>query len=107
MYLGKIVETTDAEPLYARPRHPYTEALLSAVPRADPDAPRGDRIVLQGDVPDPAAPPPGCAFHPRCQYADERCAIAEPMLEEKEESPGHQVACHHTGRLHLRGVARG
>ena len=79
MYLGKIVELSPAEELYARPVHPYTEALLSAVPIPDPLLQR-ERIVLEGDVPSPVNPPTGCHFHPRCRYATEICAVEEPPL---------------------------
>jgi oligopeptide/dipeptide ABC transporter ATP-binding protein len=91
MYLGKIVELTDRESLFAEPLHPYTEALLSAVPTPDPEAKR-ERIILSGDVPSPINPPKGCRFHTRCPYVMPRCRTEEPpMLEVK---PGHQVACH-------------
>ncbi len=84
MYLGQIVEHANADDIYARPRHPYTQALLSAIPVADPigrDARRKSRIVLQGDVPSPIEPPSGCRFHPRCAYAREDCATRVPMLQ--------------------------
>jgi oligopeptide/dipeptide ABC transporter ATP-binding protein len=92
MYLGKIVELASAEDLYREPIMPYTQALLSAVPVADPKA-RKERIILQGDVPSPANPPPGCVFHPRCHHPakDEACAKIVPPLEEK--TPGHFAAC--------------
>ncbi len=79
MYLGKIVELADAADLYRAPKHPYTQALLSAVPIPDPDRQR-QRIILQGDVPSPANPPPGCAFHPRCPYVFDRCRRETPPL---------------------------
>ncbi len=91
MYLGRIVETADKETLFRRPLHPYTEALLSAVPIPDPKIKRKKR-VLQGDVPSPVNPPPGCAFHTRCPYVMARCKQEAPML--KEISPGNLVACH-------------
>jgi peptide/nickel transport system ATP-binding protein len=93
MYLGRIVEEGPAEELYARPRHPYTEALLSAVPVPDP-ATRRMRIVLSGDPPSPVNPPPGCPFHPRCPHPakDEICRTVRPELT--EPSPGQRVACH-------------
>jgi peptide/nickel transport system ATP-binding protein/oligopeptide transport system ATP-binding protein len=91
MYLGKIVELTDKRSLFRDPQHPYTEALLSAVPVPDPKAQK-KRIILQGDVPSPVTPPPGCRFHTRCPYAEARCRIEEPVM--KEVRPGHSVACH-------------
>jgi peptide/nickel transport system ATP-binding protein len=102
MYLGKLVERAPASELYADPRHPYTKSLLSAVPVPDPDAQR-QRIVLEGDVPSPAAPPPGCPFHPRCPHPkkNDRCRTEAPLLREvrpgrgPEESGRHHVAaCH-------------
>jgi peptide/nickel transport system ATP-binding protein len=103
MYVGRIVEMAETEPLFGAPRHPYTEALLSAVPKPDPRL-RAERVLLEGDVADAANPPPGCAFHPRCAYAVERCRAERPVLEAVE--PGHFVACHRARELRLRGVAR-
>ncbi len=95
MYLGKIVEISPAQELYQRPIHPYTEALLSAVPIPDPDlSARREQIVLEGDVPSPVAPPTGCRFHPRCRYATEICSQQEPPLV-AHGSQGHMAACHH------------
>jgi len=91
MYLGKIVEYADKETLFTRPQHPYTEALLSAVPVPNPKLKRQKRL-LQGDVPSPINPPPGCAFHTRCPYAEARCKEETPVL--REIGPGHGVSCH-------------
>jgi len=95
MYLGKIVELSPAEELYERPVHPYTEALLSAVPVPDPDAAAERKhIVLEGDVPSPVAPPPGCRFAPRCRYATDVCRTEEPPLVQ-HGGTAHLAACHH------------
>jgi oligopeptide transport system ATP-binding protein len=94
MYLGRVVEMASARDLYTAPKHPYTEALLSAVPIPDPAAKRR-RIVLQGDVPNPIRPPSGCHFHPRCPHAMERCRTEAPLL--REIAPGRMAACHLNG----------
>jgi len=91
MYLGKIVEYADKRTLFTNPQHPYTEALLSAVPVPNPKLKRAKRL-LQGDVPSPINPPPGCTFHTRCPYAEARCKVEVPKLT--EISPGHGVSCH-------------
>jgi len=91
MYLGRIVEMSPKAELFRNPQHPYTEALLSAAPAPDPARKGHKRIILKGDVPSPASPPPGCRFHTRCPYADAVCAERDPPL--LEISPGHHVAC--------------
>jgi peptide/nickel transport system ATP-binding protein len=91
MYLGKIVEIAERRSLFANPRHPYTRALLSAVPVPDPTA-RRDRIILTGDVPSPISPPSGCRFHTRCPYVFDRCRIEEPLL--RDVGAGQKAACH-------------
>ena len=102
MYVGRIVELAPTEALFATPKHPYTEALLAAVPKPDPRL-RGERLLLEGEVADPSNPPPGCHFHPRCPYAIEQCRTEAPSLQELE--PGHAVSCHRARELSLRGVA--
>ena len=102
MYVGRIVETAPTEALFARPRHPYTEALLSAVPKPDPRL-RSHRIILEGEVADAANPPSGCHFHPRCRYAQPVCREQAPV--EQEIAPRHFVRCHRAAELTLRGVA--
>lgn len=101
MYVGKIVEMADTDKLLTRPLHPYTEALLSAIPPADPDI-QQERIQLQGEVPSPANPPTGCIFHTRCRYAKPECKQTEPPLVEVE--PDHFVSCHFAKELHLQGI---
>ncbi len=101
MYLGKIVELAPATELYLVPKHPYTEALLSAIPHTNPDQ-KSQRIVLTGDVPSPANPPPGCKFHPRCRYAQMICQQQEPELV--EVTAGHFASCHFADELTLVGV---
>jgi oligopeptide/dipeptide ABC transporter ATP-binding protein len=91
MYLGRIVELADKESLFASPQHPYTEALLSAVPVPDPTV-TPKRIILQGDVPSTIKPPPGCHFHTRCPYAFDRCKVERPLM--REVKTGHFAACH-------------
>ena len=103
MYVGRIVETAPTEELFASPKHPYTAALMSAVPKPDPRL-RYERIVLQGEVADPANPPSGCHFHPRCKYAQAVCREKSPVQE--EIAPNHFVSCHRAAELSLRGVAR-
>jgi len=93
MYLGRLVELAETDALFARPQHPYTEALMSAIPVPDPGRQRARRrIVLEGELPSPAAPPPGCRFHTRCPYVFKRCPREEPAL--LPVGPGHDVACH-------------
>jgi len=101
MYLGRIVETAPSGELYSSPLHPYTEALLSAVPRTDPDR-VSKRILLAGEVPSPANLPAGCKFHPRCRYVEAICSQEEPLL--REISPDHFVACHFAKQLDLGGI---
>ena len=99
MYLGRMVEYGETEKLFANPQHPYTEALLSAVPVADPEV-KMDRIPLEGEIPNPANPPSGCYFHARCRYCQERCCTEAPDLREVN---GRMVACHRAEELELRG----
>jgi oligopeptide/dipeptide ABC transporter ATP-binding protein len=109
MYLGVVVEIAPADDLYARPVHPYTEALLSAIPVLDTGdsepAPRRERIVLEGEVPSSIDPPTGCRFHPRCRYATEICRIERPPLE--DFGVGRYAACHHplAGAIPMKGVS--
>ncbi len=101
MYLGQIVELADTTKLYYTPKHPYTEALMSAIPDADPNRPMSP-VLLSGERPNPANPPPGCRFHTRCRYADQTCRTTQPALREIE--PGHFVSCHFAETLELRGA---
>ena len=101
MYVGKIVETAPSEQLFYAPKHPYTEALLSAIPAPDPRV-KSQEILLTGDVPSPSNPPSGCYFHPRCRYAEDICQREEPPLQ--EAAPGHFAACHFADKLSLVGV---
>jgi peptide/nickel transport system ATP-binding protein len=102
MYVGKLVETAETNELYTRPLHPYTEALMSSVPKPDPRA-RSERLVLGGEVANPANPPPGCYFHPRCRYAQDICSQESPPLRELGDD--HWVACHLAEELDLAGLA--
>ena len=92
MYLGKLVELADRKTLFTSPQHPYTQALLAAVPIPNPRLRRGQRLLLKGDVPSPINPPSGCRFHTRCPFAEDRCRVEEPTL--RELSPGQLAACH-------------
>jgi peptide/nickel transport system ATP-binding protein len=104
MYVGKIVESAEGLDIYTEPKHPYTEALMSAVPISNPlHRKQSERIRLEGEVPDPSNPPSGCYFHPRCQYAKDICAQEEPPLRPFNDN-GHHVACHFADDLQLRGV---
>jgi len=102
MYVGRIVEVAATEALYAAPMHPYTEALLSAAPAPVPGM-ASNRIILEREIADPANPPPGCAFHPRCRHATARCREERPELQ--EVAPGRLVACLRATELSLRGIA--
>jgi oligopeptide/dipeptide ABC transporter ATP-binding protein len=102
MYVGKIVEVAKTNELFENPKHPYTEALLSAVPKPDPRL-RSEHVPLEGEVADPAHPPSGCYFHPRCQYAVDKCRTETPDFIEIE--PGHSVRCHRAEELALTGVS--
>jgi peptide/nickel transport system ATP-binding protein len=102
MYVGRVAEMANSLELYEHPLHPYTEALMSAVPRPDPRLQK-ERIIMAGDVADPGDPPPGCLFHPRCRYVQERCRVEVPEL--RELKPDHFVACHFAETLELKGVA--
>ena len=103
MYVGKVVEVADGIDLYMNPRHPYTEALMSAVPVTNPRARQaGTRIRLEGEIADPSNPPSGCYFHPRCRYARERCMTETPLL--RDLGGNHFVACHFSEELKLSGV---
>ena len=103
MYAGQIVESAATGALFTQPRHPSTEALLSAVPKPDPRL-RAARVVLEGEVADTANPPTGCYFHPRCRFAVDACRTQAPAL--REIAPGHAVRCHRTEEITLRGVER-
>jgi len=96
MYLGKIVELGAADVVCGRPVHPYTKALISAIPAVDLTS-RKERVILTGEMPSPAAPPSGCAFHPRCPFRSEVCDRQEPVLQ--QQKPGHWAACHNPERI--------
>jgi len=102
MYVGKIVELAERDQLFSAPKHPYTAALLSAVPKPDPRA-RSRRQPLRGEVANPAAPPSGCYFHPRCPYAIDICTTDPPAFE--EIAPGQWAACHRARELQLPGIS--
>ncbi len=102
MYLGKIVEVATKQQLYDNPSHPYTEALLGAIPIGEKRVGEGKRLLLGGTVPSPANPPPGCTFHTRCPYAADICRQKEPVLESVGNSDDHQAACHFTTELELK-----
>jgi oligopeptide/dipeptide ABC transporter ATP-binding protein len=102
MYVGRIVEVAETEALYSAPLHPYSEALLSAAPTPVPGA-VSNRIILEREIADPANPPPGCAFHPRCRHANANCRVERPEL--REVAPGRLVACLRADELSLRGIA--
>ena len=106
MYVGKVVEVAEVNDLFQSPQHPYSEALLSAVPITNPRQ-RNDRtrIKLEGEVADPSNPPSGCYFHPRCRYAEDRCRMETPLL--REVRPGHFAACHFAEQLELVGAEMG
>ncbi|HBL35518.1 MAG TPA: peptide ABC transporter ATP-binding protein, partial [Firmicutes bacterium] len=103
MYLGRIVELTDVDELFSNPKHPYTEALFSAIPIPDPDN-QLEQIILEGDVPSPSNPPNGCYFHPRCRYAQSICRQEQPALTATAGKDNHLVACHYAAELALRGI---
>ena len=102
MYLGKMVEFASTEDMFSKPMHPYTEALLSAVPVADPKY-QMERIPLKGEIPNPANPPSGCYFHERCQYCIDKCKVESPEL--KKMPDGRLCACHRAEELSLRGFS--
>lgn len=101
MYVGKVVEMATTEALFAQPRHPYTEALLSSIPKPDPLA-KSHRIIMQGEVADPANPPSGCYFHPRCRYVKDLCKTKSP--EFRQVQPDHWASCHFAEELKLEGI---
>jgi peptide/nickel transport system ATP-binding protein len=103
MYVGKLVELASTRELFTAPKHPYTEALMAAIPKPDPKR-RAKTIVLEGEVANPADPPSGCYFHPRCRYVSDVCKTEEPALEQVSE--GHYAKCHFADRLELRGAVK-
>jgi peptide/nickel transport system ATP-binding protein len=106
MYLGKIVEVGETSILFTRPKHPYTEALMSAIAIPDPDLrDKRKRIVLQGEIPSSRNPPSGCPFHPRCRYQQERCSIEAPILTSTTDA-GHLTACHYPERVGVTFLAQ-
>ena len=104
MYLGQNVEVSDADGLYEKPQHPYTEALIQAIPTPEPGV-TTTRLPLEGEVPDPSNPPEGCNFHPRCSYAENICSKKEPELVESEKLEDHYFACHRAEELDLKGYS--
>ncbi|MBO0993213.1 ABC transporter ATP-binding protein [Bacillus sp. SD088] len=106
MHLGRIVELASVDSIFDNPKHPYTEALLSAVPKPDPNV-KKDRIILEGEVPNPGNPPSGCEFHPRCPYATEKCMTEVPEIKAIGKGRRHFVACHYAENLQLKGVDYG
>ena len=103
MYVGRLVEQAPTKALFRTPKHPYTEALMYSIPLPDPDRPLSMEGVIEGELPDPAHPPSGCYFHPRCKYAQPICSEQTPPWT--EVGPGHHAACHFTGELTLQGIA--
>jgi oligopeptide/dipeptide ABC transporter ATP-binding protein len=103
MYLGALVEVGPSDTIYSAPLHPYTSSLLQAVPVTHPDERTTEKALIQGDLPDPASPPEGCRFHPRCPFADDQCRQERPLL--REVAPGRHVACHFAEGLDLKGGA--
>ena len=99
MYLGRIVETATRESLYRSPRHPYTKALLSAIPSAEPGEQDRERLLLEGDIPSPMSPPSGCRFRTRCPWAEADCSEVDPRLEPAGDDSGGAVACIHADAI--------
>jgi peptide/nickel transport system ATP-binding protein len=100
MYLGKILEVAQTEELFSQPRHPYTEALISAIPIPDPHLRDEQRqILLTGEIPSARKPPPGCPFHPRCRYAEQNCSTDLPPLRDLDDGHRHFTACHYPDRV--------